>query len=84
MPFYPFHPESRNTVIGDCRIENGVVDAAFVPCWIDDRGRPVPLERRDEVTAYVERITLEAGFGTRFTSQGDRVQVHASGSVSGP
>ncbi len=88
MPFYPFHPESRNTMIADCRIGEGAVDAGFVPCWIDDAGRPVPLERRDEVTAYVERITAEAGFDTRFTPAGDRVAVQAgtqaSGSVSGP
>ena len=59
-----------------------------MPCWIDDRGRPVPLERRDEVTAYVERITAEAGFDTRFTPDGERVGVQAgaqaSGNVSGP
>jgi poly-gamma-glutamate synthesis protein (capsule biosynthesis protein) len=88
MPFYPFHPESRSTMIADCRIEGGVVDTGFVPCWIDDRGRPVPLERRDEVTAYVERITAEAGFDTRFTLDGERVRVQAgaqaSGNVSGP
>jgi poly-gamma-glutamate synthesis protein (capsule biosynthesis protein) len=88
MPFYPFHPESRNTIIADCRIENGSIDAGFVPCWIDDRGRPVPFERRDEVTAYVERITLEAGFDTRFAPEDDCVAVQAgaqaSGSVSGP
>ena len=88
MPFYPFHPESRNTMIADCRIEGGAVDAGFVPCWIDDRGRPVPLENRDEVTGYIERITLEAGFDTRFAPDGDRVRVQAgtqeSGSASGP
>jgi poly-gamma-glutamate synthesis protein (capsule biosynthesis protein) len=84
MPFYPFHPESRNTMIADCRIERGAVDAGFVPCWIDDRGRPVPNERGDEVAAYVERITAEAGFDTRFAPDGERVQVQASGSVSGP
>jgi poly-gamma-glutamate synthesis protein (capsule biosynthesis protein) len=84
MPFYPFHPESRNTIIADCRIADGTVDAGFVPCWIDDAGRPVPFERSDEVTAYVERITAEAGFDTRFAPEADRVQVQASGSVSGP
>jgi poly-gamma-glutamate synthesis protein (capsule biosynthesis protein) len=84
MPFYPFHPESRNTMIADCLIEDGAIDAGFVPCWIDDRGRPVPFERRDEVTSYIERITREMGFATQFTRKDDRVQVQASGSVSGP
>jgi poly-gamma-glutamate synthesis protein (capsule biosynthesis protein) len=78
MPFYPFHPESRNTMIADCRIESGVVDAGFVPCWIDDRGRPVP----GGDGSYVERITREAGFDTGFAPDGARVRVSAT--VSGP
>ena len=73
MPFYPFHPESRNTMIADVRIDGGVVDAGFVPCWIDDLGRPVPGSDPD----YVERITREAGFDTVFGRDGDRVTVSA-------
>ena len=88
MPFYPFHPESRNTIVADCLIEHGRIDAGFVPCWIDDHGRPVPHEREDEVTRYVEQITRAAGFDTRFARQDGRVAVQAgtqaSGSVSGP
>jgi poly-gamma-glutamate synthesis protein (capsule biosynthesis protein) len=78
MPFYPFHPESRNTMIADCRVDGGVVDAGFIPCWIDDRGRPVP----GDDGGYVERISRDAGFGTVFATDGERVRV--SGSVSGP
>ena len=62
-----------------------------MPCWIDDQGRPVPVardERGEEVAAYVERISAEAGFDTEFTWDGERVLVQAgtqaSGSVSGP
>ncbi len=89
MPFYPFHPESRNTIAADCRIAaDGAVEAGFVPCWIDDHGRPVPGERSEEVAAYVARISAEAGFDTEFTRDGERVLVQAgtqtSGSVSGP
>ena len=79
MPFYPFHPESRNTMIGDCRVDaGGSVEAAFVPCWIDEHGRPVPVAREDggsEVAAYVERISVEAGFHTSFAWHGERVLV---------
>jgi poly-gamma-glutamate capsule biosynthesis protein CapA/YwtB (metallophosphatase superfamily) len=89
MPFYPFHPESRNTIAADCRIAaDGAVEAGFVPCWINDHGRPVPGERSEEVAAYVARISTEAGFDTEFTRDGERVLVQAgtqaSGSVSGP
>jgi poly-gamma-glutamate synthesis protein (capsule biosynthesis protein) len=87
MPFYPFHPESRNTMIADCRILTaGEVDAGFVPCRIDDNGRPVP--GGEDVAAYVERITAEAGFETIYSEDGERMRAqagtHASGSVSGP
>jgi poly-gamma-glutamate synthesis protein (capsule biosynthesis protein) len=92
MPFYPFHPESRNTIAADVRVGNGHVDAGFVPCWIDDLGRPVPLSRGsggEDVAAYVEQISAGAGFATSFAWDGDeRVAVQAgsqaSGSVSGP
>jgi Bacterial capsule synthesis protein PGA_cap len=91
MPFYPFHPESRNTIVADCSVASGEVDAGFVPCWIDERGRPVPVAREaggEEVAAYVERITAQAGFETSFAWDGGRVvvqaAVQASGSASGP
>jgi poly-gamma-glutamate synthesis protein (capsule biosynthesis protein) len=91
MPFYPFHPESRNTVVADCRIADGAVEAGFVPCWIDDEGRPVPVARDGrgaEVAAYVERISAGAGLDTAFAWDGERVLAQAgtqaSGSVSGP
>jgi poly-gamma-glutamate synthesis protein (capsule biosynthesis protein) len=76
MPFYPFHPESRNTVIAVCRFTaGGVVSAGFAPCWIDDAGRPVPLSRVDgaRVADYVARIGEEAGLDTAFAWDGDEV-----------
>ncbi len=79
MPFYPFHPESRNTMVADCRVgPEGVIEAGFVPCWIDDHGRPVPVgpgSGGEAVAAYVERITAAAGFPTSFTWDGERVLV---------
>jgi poly-gamma-glutamate synthesis protein (capsule biosynthesis protein) len=92
MPFYPFHPESRNTIVADIRMADGEVDPGFVPCWIDELGRPVPVGRGaggEDVAAYVEKITAGAGFETSFAWDGDeRVAVQAapqaSGSVSGP
>ena len=76
MPTYPFNPESRNTMIGDCRIAaNGTVETGFVPCWIDDDARPVPLGEADgaAVVDYVEAITREAGLTTAYRWGGDRV-----------
>ncbi|MGN9780962.1 CapA family protein [Nonomuraea sp. ZG12] len=79
MPFYPFHPESRNTAIAVCRFDReGLVSAGFVPCWIDDAGRPVPLGDGEEgrrVAGYIERITRQAGLDTTFAWDGDEVMV---------
>jgi poly-gamma-glutamate synthesis protein (capsule biosynthesis protein) len=69
LPAYPFHPESRNTMIGECRIgADGTVTAGFVPCWIDDDARPVPLgpDEADAVVDYVDAITREAGLATTY------------------
>ncbi|MGY1714944.1 CapA family protein [Geodermatophilus nigrescens] len=83
MPTYPFHPESRATAIAVCRFgADGRVEAGFVPCWIDDDARPVPLGRGvkgEEVAGYVERISREAGLDTRFEWSGDEVLVRAAG-----
>ncbi|HEX5582264.1 MAG TPA: CapA family protein [Gaiella sp.] len=76
MPTYPFHPESRNTMIADCTVgQDGTVEAAFVPCWIDDEARPVPLgpDGGDVVVDYVSAITQEAGIETSYRWVGDRV-----------
>jgi hypothetical protein len=90
MPAFPFHPESRHTLLARCVLgRDGVREAGFVPCWIDDRARPVPCELDTEpggkgraVVDYVERITATAGLATRFervpdASAGDRVLVRA-------
>lgn len=81
MPSYPFHPESRNTAIAVLQVHaDGSLHAQLVPCWIDDDARPVPLgddAKGREVVAYIEAITREAGLGTVFRWQGDRVTVEA-------
>ena len=80
LPAYPFHPESRNTLVADCRLrDDGSLDAGFVPCWIDDGARPAPLGPDDGsgVVAYVERISRQAGFETAFAWDGDRVAIGA-------
>jgi poly-gamma-glutamate synthesis protein (capsule biosynthesis protein) len=64
LPWYPFHPESRNTIVARLEIDDGRLAAGFVPCWIDDEGRPCPLEGADAdpVVDYVQDISEHAGF----------------------
>jgi poly-gamma-glutamate capsule biosynthesis protein CapA/YwtB (metallophosphatase superfamily) len=43
-PNYPFHPESKNTMIAVCEVDvTGVIRAGFIPCWIEPDGSPRPL-----------------------------------------
>lgn len=79
-PTYPFHPDSRQTMIVRARIaDRQVVEVGFTPCYINPAGQPEPLaegdQRFSQVTSYVERITEAMGFDTRFVPEGDRVRV---------
>lgn len=78
MPFYPFHPESRNTIIADCLVRaDGTVQAGLIPCWIDDQARPVPQAGSDAepVLAYLAQISREAGLSVAFEWVDGRVTI---------
>lgn len=76
---YPFHPESRNTMIADIRIgEDGGISAGFRPVWIRASGQPEVLadcERGRAVAGYIEKITRDAGMQASFAWDGERVVV---------
>lgn len=82
MPTYPFHPESRNTIIATMTVDGGrLAFAGFVPCWIDREGVPHPLgddEQGRDVAAYVEKISRAAGFDTVFEWRDGRVETKPS------
>ncbi|WP_224387235.1 hypothetical protein [Pseudonocardia sp. ICBG1293] len=81
MPFYPFHPESRDTVVATCRFDRGgLVEAGIVPCRIDDAGRPVPQGPDSPVVDYVRDITTRARLGARLVRRGDDWLVAGAGS----
>lgn len=79
MPTYPFHPESRNTIIATMTFDDGRLAAAgFIPCWIDQHGIPHPHgddETGRRVAAYVEKISRAVGFDTGFEWKDGKVQV---------
>jgi poly-gamma-glutamate synthesis protein (capsule biosynthesis protein) len=77
FPMYPFHPDSRNTLIAVCDVDkNGPLRAGFLPCWINEDSQP-EIHSRDEtgarVAAYIERITREAGLKASFHWDGDQI-----------
>lgn len=79
MPAYPFHPESRHSMVARCVVDAaGSVQASFVPCWIDGQARPLPLGRDadgERVAGYVRDIGAKAGLKATFEWQGDVVAV---------
>lgn len=78
-PEYPFHPESRNTLLAKCIIgAGGSVEARFLPVQINRHSQPEVLghdARGEAVVEYVQSITQHAGFTTRFCWDGDEVLV---------
>lgn len=84
MPEYPFHPDSRNTMIGVLEFaDDGGVTASVIPCWIDQDCRPIPLgadDRGAQVADYLRAITDDAGLDTSYLWAGDRLTVHEKGS----
>lgn len=77
LPLYPFHPESKNAMIADCRIgADGALSPGFLPCWIQSTGQPEVLgrdARGQGVFDYVARISREAGLKTEFAWEGERI-----------
>jgi poly-gamma-glutamate capsule biosynthesis protein CapA/YwtB (metallophosphatase superfamily) len=75
-PLYPFHPEAKNAVIADCRLDGNTVSPGFIPCWIRPTGQPEVLGRSpkgEAVADYVIAITRAAGLKTEFAWDGDRM-----------
>ncbi|MDQ2697290.1 MAG: CapA family protein [Actinomycetota bacterium] len=85
MPTYPFHPESRNTMIATIEVDaDGEVTAGLIPVWIDDEARPVPLGDSAEgrsVVEYIEGISREAELDTVYTWRDGRVTITAGASA---
>lgn len=78
MPAYPFHPDSRHTLLARCVLhEDGRLEAGLVPCHIDAQARPVPLGPQESgpTLDYLQRITEAAGLKTRYAWQGPAVAV---------
>ena len=82
MPNYSFHPESRNTMIAKVVVSReGVVRASFVPCYIDQQVRPVPVSRENggqAVFDYMAGIAAEVGLKTEFAWNEDGTEVVVS------
>lgn len=78
MPDYPFHPESRHTMIATLELHDDRLVAGVVPCWIDDDAVPTPTgqgARGEQVAEYLRGITRRAGLATEYHWNGDQLTV---------
>jgi hypothetical protein len=80
---YNFPPAARMSMIARIEVADGkVVEAGFLPLWIDRDAVPRLLPPEDprfgEVIDYMTAITAEAGLNARYAVAGDHV------AISGP
>jgi len=73
-------PDTRHSVIARLEIDDaGNVTPFILPCSIDDDSVPILLRSGDalfdEVLAYQQAVTEEAGIKTTFTREGDRIRI---------
>jgi poly-gamma-glutamate synthesis protein (capsule biosynthesis protein) len=69
-PGYPFHADTRHTGAAVLAIEAGkIAGVYFAPFYIDKANQtvhPTSGEGPDDTTRYLQNVTRQAGFGTRF------------------
>jgi poly-gamma-glutamate capsule biosynthesis protein CapA/YwtB (metallophosphatase superfamily) len=71
FPLFPFRADARRTGIATLDVApDGTAAVGFVPAMMLEDGSTEPLApddpRATEVADYVERLTRQSGFGTRF------------------
>lgn len=72
--------DRRKPLIAQLDVRQGqIAEVSYVPCAVNAQGQPVPCppgsEELRQAAAYVESISRQAGFDTRFELLGDRVRV---------
>lgn len=79
-PTYPFHPESRKSMVVQCTVAGGKIERlVFLPALINRAGQPEIL-RRDrpefaEIIDYVRAAGEKEGMKTKFKIEGDEVVI---------
>ena len=79
IPFYVGDEASRNTLIAKGLFdEKGLVQASFIPCYIDETGHPVPVRHNgkgDDVLEHIKMLCEMEQFDTHFTWSEDGTEV---------
>ncbi|MBR3276765.1 MAG: CapA family protein [Eubacterium sp.] len=79
IPYYVGDEASRNTLIAKGIFDGGsLVQAAFIPCYIDAVGHPVPVKRGgkgDDVLAHIQMLNNLEQFDTKFEWNEDGTEI---------
>jgi poly-gamma-glutamate synthesis protein (capsule biosynthesis protein) len=75
-PLFPFRPDARRTGIAVTDLgTDGTIETGFIPAHMFPDGSTEPLRvddpRATEVADYIERLSAQSGFATRF-DRGER------------
>lgn len=79
-PTYYLPPDSRKTIIAKCVISNGEIKGvSFLPTYINKQSQPEVLSIEDQrfgqVVRYMEEITRDQSFNTKYVIEGDEVLI---------
>ncbi len=78
-PNYPFHPDSKQTIIAKCVIDDKRISkVTYLPALINKKGQPEILkndERGQKIYDYMKRISEDEELKVRFDWDGDEVLI---------
>ena len=79
-PTYPFHPDSRKTIVVKCKIVNKQIQRiSLLPALINKQGQPEILSHGStgftEVLDYIRESCEKEDLGTKFEIEGDEVLI---------
>jgi hypothetical protein len=85
-PSFPFPPDSRKTILVKCTITNKEISQiSFLPAIINKQGEPEILTiddvRFSEVVSYIENITRDQEFDTKFVINKDEAAIFIPGTI---
>ncbi|MBN1850538.1 MAG: CapA family protein [Deltaproteobacteria bacterium] len=84
-PKHPYHPETLQTIIAKCEIENGSISkVGYLPCLINKQGQPEILkhdEKGQQIFDYMDRITRAANLNAQYEWDGDEVVIRPDASL---
>lgn len=78
-PKHPYHPETLQTIIAKCVIEDGSIShVSYLPCLINKEGQTEVLKhdkKGQKIFDYMETISVATGLNARYEWEGDEIVI---------